>query len=53
MFAKTLAVGKGFSKHGTCQGEFPLDPYAARLPAQALRYRPAAGWTWALPTGKH
>jgi hypothetical protein len=26
MFAKTLAVGKGFCNHGTCQGAFPLDP---------------------------
>lgn len=26
MFAKTIAVGKVLCNHGTCQGEFPLDP---------------------------
>lgn len=26
MFAKTLAVGKGFCNHGLCQGGFPLNP---------------------------
>ena len=53
MFAETLAVGKGVCKHGTYQGEFPLTPCAARLLAQALRQKPAGGWTWALPTKNH
>ena len=26
MFAKTIAVGKVFCNHGTCQGGFPLNP---------------------------
>lgn len=53
MFAKTIAVGKVLCNHGTCQGELPLTPCAPRLPAQALRQKPAVGWTWALPTSNN
>ena len=50
---KPLPTAKFSATTARAKGSFPLTPYAARLPAQALRYRPAAGWTWALPTGNH
>ena len=43
MFAKTIAYGKVFCNHGTCQGEFPLDPQRC-TPACAGAWPETSRW---------
>ena len=50
---KPLPSAKFYATTARAKGRSPLTPCAARLPTQALRDRPAGGWTWALPTGNH